>query len=146
LQLIAFYVVFMIAGDLLAYGIGYLVEAEFGSRVSFVVFLALYFLFLWVAWLLAVRVTEPKAPPRKIDARPDVTGVTAGSSDNRGSRNSRLRDGSSRTRHASSNRTDIPGRSGVSNKTCRTRIRNDCDIAAANLQGRGWRKKPLPNQ
>jgi hypothetical protein len=38
------------------------VEAEFGSRVSFVVFLALYFLFLWVAWLLAVRVTEPKAP------------------------------------------------------------------------------------
>jgi hypothetical protein len=68
LQLIAFYVVFMIAGDLLAYGIGYLVEAEFGSRVSFVVFLALYFLFLWVAWLLAVRVTEPKAPQPALSA------------------------------------------------------------------------------
>ena len=62
MQLIAFYLVFMIAGDLLAYGIGYVVESQFGSGASFVVFLALYFLFLWVAWLLAVRVTEPKTP------------------------------------------------------------------------------------
>ena len=62
MQLILFYVVFMIAGDLLAYGIGYAVESAFGSRASFVVFLALYFIFLWVAWLLAVRVTEPSAP------------------------------------------------------------------------------------
>ena len=61
MQLIGFYVLFMVIGDLLAYGIGYFVEVEFGSRASFVVFLALYFLFLWVAWLLAVRVTQPKA-------------------------------------------------------------------------------------
>jgi hypothetical membrane protein len=59
LQLILFYVVFMVTGDLLAYGIGYAVESAFGSRASFAVFLALYFIFLWVAWLLAVRVTEP---------------------------------------------------------------------------------------
>jgi hypothetical protein len=58
-QLIAYYVIFMIAGDLLSYGIGYLVESAFGSRASFIVFLALYFGFLWIAWLLAVRVTEP---------------------------------------------------------------------------------------
>ncbi|HEY7248309.1 MAG TPA: hypothetical protein VH678_30975 [Xanthobacteraceae bacterium] len=60
MQLIVYYVVFMIAGDIAAYLIGLVVEREFGSHVSLVVFLALYFLFLWVAWLLAVRMTQPK--------------------------------------------------------------------------------------
>jgi hypothetical protein len=59
-QLIIYYVVFMIAGDLASYLIGLIVEREFGSHVSLIVFLVLYFLFLWVAWLLAVRMTEPK--------------------------------------------------------------------------------------
>jgi hypothetical protein len=59
-QLIVYYVVFMIAGDLAAYFLGLIVEREFGSNVSLIVFLVLYFLFLWVAWLLAVRMTEPK--------------------------------------------------------------------------------------
>ena len=27
---------------------------------SLIVFLALYFLFLWVSWVLAVRMTKPK--------------------------------------------------------------------------------------
>ena len=63
LQLILFYVLFMVTGDLLSYGIGYAVESAFGSRASFVVFLTLYFLFLWIAWLLAVRVTEPRTEP-----------------------------------------------------------------------------------
>jgi hypothetical protein len=27
-------------------------------------FLALYFLFLWVAWVIAVRITQPKARPQ----------------------------------------------------------------------------------
>jgi hypothetical protein len=58
--LIAYYVVFMIAGDLAAYFIGLFVEREFGGQVSLIVFLVLYFLFLWVAWLLAVWLTQPK--------------------------------------------------------------------------------------
>jgi hypothetical protein len=58
--LIAYYVVFMIAGDFLAYFIGLFAEREFGGQVSLVVFLTLYFLFLWVSWLLAVRLTEPR--------------------------------------------------------------------------------------
>ena len=58
--LIVYYVVFMIAGDLSAYLIGLIVEREFGSQASLIVFLALYFLFLWVSWLLAVWMTEPK--------------------------------------------------------------------------------------
>ena len=51
---IVYYLIFMIAGDLAA------VEYEWGSRVSLIVFLALYFLFLWVSWLLAVWVTKPR--------------------------------------------------------------------------------------
>ena len=58
--LIVYYVIFMIAGDLAAYLIGLLVEYEWGSHVSLIVFLALYFLFLWVSWVLAVWVTKPK--------------------------------------------------------------------------------------
>jgi hypothetical protein len=59
-QLIMYYVVFMIAGDLATYFIGLIVEREFGSHVSLIVFLVLYFASLWIAWLLAVRMTEPK--------------------------------------------------------------------------------------
>ena len=58
--LIVYYVGFMIAGDIFDYLIGIIVERQFGSHASFLVFLALYFLFLWVSWLLAVRMTEPK--------------------------------------------------------------------------------------
>jgi hypothetical protein len=59
-QLIIYYVIFMIAGDFAAYLIGLVVEREFGSHVSLIVFLVLYFMFLWIAWLIAVRLTEPK--------------------------------------------------------------------------------------
>jgi hypothetical protein len=58
--LIVYYVIFMIAGDLADYFIGLIVEREFGSETSLVVFLALYFGSLWLAWLLAVWMTEPK--------------------------------------------------------------------------------------
>src|SRR5262249_33410993 len=50
----------MIAGDFAAYAIGLVTELEFGGHVSLIVFLALYFLFLWIAWILAVRLTKPK--------------------------------------------------------------------------------------
>jgi hypothetical protein len=50
----------MIAGDLAAYFIGLITEEAFGSQASLIVFLTLYFLFLWVAWVLAVWMTEPK--------------------------------------------------------------------------------------
>ena len=58
--LIAYYLVFMIVGDVADYLIGLVVEPAFGAVASLWVFLALYFLFLWIAWLLAVWITEPK--------------------------------------------------------------------------------------
>ena len=60
-SLIVYYVVFMIVGDFAAYFLGLFTEYEWGSQVSLIVFLALYFLFLWVSWVLAVRVTRPKS-------------------------------------------------------------------------------------
>jgi len=49
----------MIGGDFAAYLLGLLVEYEWGKNVSLIVFLALYFFSLWVAWMLAVWVTTP---------------------------------------------------------------------------------------
>ena len=60
MQLIVYYVIFMIAGDLAAYLIGLVTERMFGGQVSLIVFLTLYFLFLWISWVLAVWLTEPK--------------------------------------------------------------------------------------
>ena len=58
--LILYYVAFMIGGDLAAYLLGLLVEYEWGKQASLLVFLALYFFFLWVSWVLAVWVTTPR--------------------------------------------------------------------------------------
>jgi hypothetical protein len=58
--LIAWYVLFMVIGDFAAYFIGLFVEYEWGSQASLMVFLTLYFLFLWISYILAVWVTEPK--------------------------------------------------------------------------------------
>jgi hypothetical protein len=58
-QLMFYYVGFMAAGDVADYLIGLVVE-RLWPQASLVVFLALYFVFLRLAWLLAVRVTRPK--------------------------------------------------------------------------------------
>jgi hypothetical protein len=59
-QLIFYYVGFMVAGDFADYLIGLVVERVW-PQASLIIFLLLYFFFLWVAWLLAVKLTEPKA-------------------------------------------------------------------------------------
>lgn len=60
MQLLVYYIGFMILGDLGAYAIGLVTERAFGSQASLIVFLVLYFLFLWISWVLAVWLTEPK--------------------------------------------------------------------------------------
>ena len=65
MTLIVYYLIFMIAGDFAAYFLGLLVEYEWGSQASLIVFLmALYFLFLWVSWVLAVWATKPRVAPQ----------------------------------------------------------------------------------
>jgi len=58
--LIFYYVAFMVVGDFVAYLLGLFTEYEWGSFVSLIVFLALYFLSLWLSWVFAVWVTKPK--------------------------------------------------------------------------------------
>src|SRR5262249_9915616 len=59
-QLIFYYVGFMALGDVADYLIGLVVERVW-PQASLLTFLALYFVSLWIAWLLAVKMTEPKA-------------------------------------------------------------------------------------
>jgi cation transporter-like permease len=60
-SLIFYYLAFMVVGDFAAYLLGLFTEYEWGPHVSLIVFLALYFLSLWVSWVLAVWVTRPKS-------------------------------------------------------------------------------------
>jgi len=57
--LIIIYLMFMIVGDIADYFIGTMVDRVWPAA-SLPIFLGLYFLFLWLAWVIAVRVTEPK--------------------------------------------------------------------------------------
>jgi hypothetical protein len=63
--LIFYYVIFMIAGDFADYLIGLAIERVW-PQASLLSFLALYFVSLWVAWILAVRMTEPKPATRSV--------------------------------------------------------------------------------
>ena len=59
--LIIWYLGLVALGDLLAYLAGRFVEFEgWGSNTSMIVFLTMYFLTLWIAWVIAVRLTAPK--------------------------------------------------------------------------------------
>jgi hypothetical protein len=59
MALIVWYLGLVIAGDFLAYFVGLLVEYQFGGWASMMVFLALYFVLLWAAWIFSVWITEP---------------------------------------------------------------------------------------
>jgi cation transporter-like permease len=63
MSLLVVYVVLMIIGDLVAYFIGLVIERN-APVASLPAFLAMYFLFLWVAWVIAVRITRPKTQPQ----------------------------------------------------------------------------------
>jgi len=62
--LLIVYVGLVLVGDVADYLIGLVVEQMWGPQASFVVFLALYFIFLWLAWVVAVKITEPPAEPK----------------------------------------------------------------------------------
>ena len=61
--LVIYYLGLVVVGDMLAYLVGFLVERQFGSNPSLIVFLALYFGVLWGSWVLSVWLTEPKKAP-----------------------------------------------------------------------------------
>lgn len=60
--LLMIYLALMITGDIIAYVIGLAIERKMPAA-SLPAFLAMYFLFLWVAWVIAVRITRPRLQP-----------------------------------------------------------------------------------
>ena len=61
MMLIAVYIVFVLIGDLGAYLIGRTMEQFLSQSLSLSVFLGCFFVVFWLAWVLAVKVTEPRA-------------------------------------------------------------------------------------
>jgi hypothetical protein len=64
MALLAVYLALVIIGDIAAYWIGLAIERALPAA-SLPAFLALYFVFLWVAWVIAVRVTAPRTEAPK---------------------------------------------------------------------------------
>ena len=60
MSLLIVYLALMITGDIAAYLIGLVIERNAPAAA----FLAMYFVFLWVAWIIAVRITAPRAQPQ----------------------------------------------------------------------------------
>ena len=58
--LIIYYIVTMLMLNVATVLIGFAVESLFGSVVSLMVFLSLYFATLWAAWVFSVWLTKPK--------------------------------------------------------------------------------------
>jgi hypothetical protein len=62
--LLVVYLGLMITGDIAAYLIGLVIERN-APAASLPAFLAMYFVFLWVAWVIAVRITALRALPQQ---------------------------------------------------------------------------------
>jgi hypothetical protein len=60
MRLIVYYIVTMLILNVVTVLIGFAVESLFGSVLSLIVFLSLYFASLWAAWVFSVWLTEPK--------------------------------------------------------------------------------------
>jgi hypothetical protein len=61
MQLIAVYIVFVLIGDAIVYAIGRIMEQFASQSLTLTVFLACFFFVFWAAWILAVKVTEPRS-------------------------------------------------------------------------------------
>ena len=59
MKLITYYLVIQLIGDVIAVSIGLGIE-KVAPAISMPIFLAMYFAVLWGAWVIAVRMTEPK--------------------------------------------------------------------------------------
>ena len=63
MSLLIVYLALMITGDFVAYLVGLAVERSY-PQASLAVFLGMYFVMLWVSWIVAVKLTEPRMQPR----------------------------------------------------------------------------------
>lgn len=59
MQLMFVYAIVLVVAEAIAVGLGEIVEIYFPS-VSLLAFMALFFVMLWAAWIIAVRLTAPR--------------------------------------------------------------------------------------
>ena len=57
--LLVVFIATLVVGQAIAIFVGLLVERHYSPYTGLITFIALYFLMFWVAWKIAVRVTEP---------------------------------------------------------------------------------------
>jgi len=57
--LVIAYIVILAIGQSITIGIGLAIDRIYSPSISLPVSIGLYFLMFWVAWKIAVRVTEP---------------------------------------------------------------------------------------
>jgi hypothetical protein len=60
MRLIIYYIAIMLTLNVATIFMGFAIEKLFGSIASLVVFLSLYFVALWAAWVISVWLTKPK--------------------------------------------------------------------------------------
>jgi len=60
MSLLIVYVALVIMGNLIAYFVGLVIE----RTVPVASLPAMYFAFLWVSWVIAVRITQPRVRPQ----------------------------------------------------------------------------------
>jgi hypothetical protein len=65
MSLLLVYILTLLVGQSVSVGIGLLVDRYHSSHIGLMVFIACYFLMFWLAWRFAVKVTEPRTPPRQ---------------------------------------------------------------------------------
>jgi cyanate permease len=63
--LLVVYFVSVVVGQAVSVGLGLLVERFYSSYAGLLVFIACFFFVFWLAWQIAVRLTEPKAPQQQ---------------------------------------------------------------------------------
>jgi hypothetical protein len=69
MTLLIYYLVLVLLGDFVAVVLSLWIERTSPSA-SLPIFLALYFGILWAAWVLAVRLSEPKMTAARLGAAP----------------------------------------------------------------------------
>jgi hypothetical protein len=61
MRLLLVFLITLAIGQTMSIGLGLLVERHWSPYAGLVTFIASYFTMFWLAWRVAVRVTEPRA-------------------------------------------------------------------------------------
>lgn len=61
MKLLLVFLASLVIGQSIAIGLGLLVERHWSPYAGLVTFIAAYFTMFWLAWALAVRITQPGA-------------------------------------------------------------------------------------